>query len=185
MFSELPVEPLAGYHRITVADAFGEAGQTYGGSSTVRGFPADTLLISDIMLAVANVQGSWQRGDRRLTPLPPAKVRQGERFDFFYEIYGLKPGARYVTELTIRRTSNERGWNPLRSILGTKHQITLRFREEAPQDAAAAVRQLRQLGTGLTAGDYAIRVKVTDVESGRSAISERMFGLLPQKDVRE
>lgn len=168
----------AGTHRITVRDALAEheARTSYGGPLVVPDLTGDRLALSDIAFALPDGGGTWTRGPVSLTLLPPRRVPAKRPFTLFYEIYGLPKATRYRTEIRVVAARRLGVWARLRSRLGgSPVGIALRFDGEAEHAMPGVVQELRRITVQMKPGWYRLRVRVTNLETGVDAASERAF----------
>jgi tetratricopeptide (TPR) repeat protein len=147
-------------------------GRMVGRTLDVPDYSGRQLLISDIVLAEPDSGGSFRRGDVALS-LVPTREFPGGAFQAYYEIYNLTPDGTYTTEVTVEKAGGGVG-GLVRGLFGGGPEVQLRFDDVAsPLDVLS--RELRRVDTSLGAGDYRIRVRVTDHASGRSTEREREF----------
>lgn len=161
--------------RIVVEDTASGAGRIHCEPVRLRHFGGGDLCASDVVLARADPQGTWRRGDLALDPALPWRVRRGDRVDVYYELYNLRTGLRYRTRIRAVPAEPERR-RTLASLLRRRREVVeLRFEDTSSPDAEGAVRQLRPLAAELRPGRYTIRVTVED--AWRRRASSRLLGL--------
>lgn len=158
----------------------------------------DVLQVSDVMLAERTgstdepLEG-WQRAG--VIPKGDLTIRQREAFSVYWEAYGLRvsPENRLRVEVRFRVTLLEidrSGQQILGRLLGDaadfvgltregNEELAVRFVREAPAAHANRLPMLNTIGLGTSpAGLYRLDVTVTDLVSGQSAHSERLFRLV-------
>jgi hypothetical protein len=138
-----------------VQDSALGAGMTYGGTVALPDYSGDALMLSDIVLVAPDSAGSFQRGPHSMS-LVPTQVFPGGRFNVFYEVYNLPPGAAYRTELRIERV--RRGVLP--GLFGRSDPLALSFDDLAPEEGADPHYQLRTVTAPLAPGEYVLRVRL-------------------------
>lgn len=156
-----------------------EAGQVYGGPVDVPRLGGRGLTISSVALALPKDGGHWHRGAVALDLIPPAAVESGRAFALYYEVYGLAPGAKYRTELSILPVDGRGALARVAGIFRSgKSGIQVSFTGEATPDSAGTVAELRRIQAGLEPGRYRLRVVVTDLATGETATRERRMEVL-------
>jgi hypothetical protein len=158
-------------YRVSVTDQGRTAGAITGGDITVRGHDADTLDISDILIADSRATSSFARGDVRLSLAPLRDLSGDEVFTLYYEIYGLSEGARFNTEIRVEREGEGLGDRIGILLRGRPAPLRLSFDGHAPaQHEIFGTQQSRAVSLGgLPAGRYRLTIIVTDEHSGRVA----------------
>lgn len=171
----ITVDPKAdALQRIVVKEtARPQRGRAHGQHILVPSFAGDSLLISTIVLAVPGAGGNWKRGATELTVLPTGQFAGGD-FRAFYEVYNLEQDSPYETEITIERVRDGLG-RMLDAVARVNPVIQLRFQDVADPDANGIVQELRSVETDLEPGQYSIHVRVRNLETRQSAVSERML----------
>lgn len=174
LYVTLPVRPGRDQaQRIIVRDnADASHGQLYGGGLDVPDYSRSDLMLSDIVLAEPDSDGTFRRGDVSLALVPTREFRGGA-FRAFYEIYNLAADAAYETEIVVEKAGGGIG-GLLRGLFGGATIVRLRFDGVAPA-RSGLVAELRRVDTSLGAGDYRIRIRVTELDPGRTAERERGF----------
>ena len=153
--------------RVIMSDATTPGfGQLYRGPFPVPDYSGDELMLSDVALGLPDAAAGWRRGDFTLALLPTSQF-PGSTFDVYYEIYNLPAGHRYATELSIERLSGGGG------EVGTRVRTRFSGESAAAQDDALA--ELRRVEASLERGRYRLTVRVTDVDTGRTATRIRDF----------
>jgi hypothetical protein len=183
---QLAVQPTRGsIHRVVVRNAMrpGE-GQIYGGAFEIPDYGDRELLISEVVLAQTADDGQWQRGAARLALLPPRQFREDEPFRVFYEIYNLGERAGYQTEITVEPTESGGILGAIKGLFGAgRGSVRLQFEDVAPDRRhLGGVQELRDLQADFEPGRYRINIRVTDLQTGRTAQREKMFIVLPAVD---
>ena len=145
-------------------------GRLLGRTLDVPDYSGDRLMLSDIVMAEPERDGTFRRGDVALR-LVPAREFPGGAFRIFYEVYNLDR-ATYSTEITVERVRSGIG-GALRSLLGGGTPVRLRF-DGIAAARAGVLQEIRRVDTDLDPGDYRIRVRVRDGE-GRTAERTRPF----------
>lgn len=131
-------------------------------------------MISSIVLGVPGDSGNWRRGATSLSIMPIGEFSGGE-FRVFYEVYNLAPDVSYQTEILIERATDDLGRAIGEFTPSNRPLIHLRFDGIANPDERGTISELRSVGTGLAPGRYRLFVRVTDVERGSAALSQRVF----------
>jgi hypothetical protein len=158
--------------RLALRDAFNPAhGRLAGASLEIPDYSGSQLMISDIVLASPDSAGTFRRGDVSLS-LVPTREFPAAAFHVFYEVYNLAADAAYETELVLERRQGGLG-GTLRRLLSGGSVVQLRFRDVAPGDPT--VRELRRIEAALPAGDYRLRIRVTDRSTGQRSEQSREF----------
>jgi GWxTD domain-containing protein len=183
---QLAVQPTRGsIHRVVVRNAMrpGE-GQIYGGAFEIPDYGDRELLISEVVLAQTADDGQWQRGAARLALLPPRQFREDEPFRVFYEIYNLGERAGYQTEITVEPTESGGILGAIKGLFGAgRGSVRLQFEDVAPDRRhLGGVQELRDLQADFEPGRYRINIRVTNLQTGRTAQREKMFIVLPAVD---
>lgn len=181
---QLPLAPARGtIHRIVVRNAMrpGE-GQIYGGPLEIPDYDEGSLKISEVVLAQTAPDGRWQRGAARLALLPPRQFRENESFRLFYEIYGLGERAGYRTEITVEPTESGGIIGAIKGLFGGgSDKVQLEFEDVASEERHLdGLQELRDLQVDFEPGRYRINIRVTDLQTGRTAQREKMFIVLPE-----
>lgn len=182
VFTRLAARPsLATVHRVVINDLGNpEAGQMYGGATTIPDFASQKLGTSDIVLAESE-PGNWHRGNARLALVPPRQFVEGESLTLFYEIYNLAAGTPYRTEIDVTPTE-ETGFSKLRRLFGGGGgAVRLSFDGSAQLDPNRNVQELRRVSPSLKPGRYRARVTVTNLEDQQSATVEKAFIVIERK----
>jgi len=170
----MPVVP--GTHqaqRLVVKDALTPRhGRLVGRELDVPDYAGHDLMLSDIVLAEPDSGGSFRRGDIALGLVPTREFRGGA-FRAYYEIYNLTPDASFTTTIEVE---NVRGGisRLVHGLFGGGPVARLRFDGIAPPTGTLS-RQLRRVDTELEPGNYRLRVRVTDRNTGRSTEKDREF----------
>ncbi len=152
-------------HRVLVADAYDETrGQLYGGPITVPDYSGDNLMLSDIVLAQPNTDGSFNRGSVSLSLVPWQAFQQGA-FRVFYEVYNVSPGHPYTTELKLESVGKGIS-GAVGGLLGKRPAVSLRFDEVAPANGLV-IQQVRDAQADPSLGDYRLTVTITDQRTGQ------------------
>jgi hypothetical protein len=142
-------------------------GQFYSTPFTVPDYSGRDLMLSDIVLGQPDTDGGWRRGDLAVAILPGRQFR-GSAFDVYYEIYNLKRGSAYRTEIRIERLNVD-------GAVAGAPLVRLSFGGEARAGAGGAVQELRRVESLLPRGRYLMTITVTDTAGRRSASRERAF----------
>lgn len=148
-------------------------GQLYGGPFPIPDYSGSQLMISDIALGQVNAPRGWKRGDITLGLTPTNQFNRGA-FSMFYEIYNLKAGNRFTTEVLIDRLNRSAG-SKLKDLFGGDKGVRFKFDGESTADAGGTLRELRAIQAELGKGRYRMTVTVKDLETGQSAKASRQF----------
>jgi GWxTD domain-containing protein len=158
-------------HRVVVADANDEThGQLYGGPLKVPSYAADTLMLSDVVLAAPNTGGSFNRGVVSLSLVPWQAFERGE-FRIFYELYNVSPGHPYTTEIRLESVGRGVG-GAVAGLLGKRPAVSLRFDDVAPA-TGLVIQQVRDAQADPSPGEYKLTVTITDQRTGQKVSRER------------
>jgi tetratricopeptide (TPR) repeat protein len=148
-------------------------GRVHGQHILVPGFSADSLQLSTIVLAVPGEGGNWRRGSTELAVMPIGEFRGGN-FRAFYEVYNLEAEARYETEITVERVRDARD-----RLVEPGERLTpviqLRFQDVAAPDANGVIQELRSVESDLEPGQYNIHVRVRNLDTRQTAVTERLL----------
>ena len=162
--------------RLVASDAVGNAGAVEEGSVRLRDYAGSRLQLSDVVLALPDSAGDWQRGPVELALLLPRSFGPDRPFTVFYEIYNLPADAAYVTEVTVTPAG---GRGLLGRIFGGgRDRIRLRFEGVAKPGADGVVQEIRELAGDLPAGRYRLEIEVTHRVTGESAGTATEFTVL-------
>ena len=135
------------------------AGMVYGGHMRIPSYVGDTLMMSDLVLADARDTGSFTRGSHTLA-LSPTQLFEHGNFRVFYEIYNLRPGAGYRTEIVVQPAGSGVG-RSVKRLFGRDDGVKLEFDDIAPDDATSTIGELRDVVVPFPPGRYEIRVTTT------------------------
>jgi hypothetical protein len=97
---------------------------------------------------------------------PLKTFRQGSNLELYYEIYGLRPGTPYNTQLSVRREGRGRS------------EITLSFSELAGNDVTRSRRTV--VLDPLREGEYTLEVEATAAD-GRKVRQSRGFRVVKNR----
>ena len=162
-------------HRISIFD-FDDAsvGMLYGGPLRVPDFRADTLMLSDVVIAHAAPHGDFTRGSYSFSLAPAQSFERGE-FRVFYEIYNIAPGTRYQTEMSVEAI--DAGLRAtIRRLFGGKPPVILSFGGVAPLELTdRVIQEVREVRADLPAGKYRLKISVTPGDTRRRLLRERTF----------
>ncbi len=144
---------------VSAGDSLGAV--TEGDSLSIPSARSEDPVLSDLVLG--------RKGGPVWMPVPEdtvyfnpfASFTPDQTIRLYYEVYGLRAGSNYQTELTIGRK-------------GRKEDVRIRFDEIAQ---GGVDRESRAVGLGrLKPGDYRLRVRITDA-AGHVADAEAAFAL--------
>ena len=168
---EVPAPPSSStVYRVIMTDATNPGvGQLYDSGFAIPDYGGTALMLSDIALGEPDEEGGWTRDDVTLALLPTSQFPESA-FDVFFEIYNLRAGSRYETEITVARLDGGRG-----GPVGAHGAIRLRFSGESAARADDSVQELRRVEAPFARGRYRLTVTITDLETGRSASRSRRF----------
>lgn len=133
----------------------------------------DGPLVSSIAVA-ADSMGLWQPAPDVVLKLNAARIVNKESRPFvYYEVYGLTPGGDYRGEVRLQSTWDSYGKDE--RFAGSYQPFQLQYRGTAPDDPSEPVRSIFRLDMRNTdPGPYDVRVKITDLVSGRSSEVRRV-----------
>jgi tetratricopeptide (TPR) repeat protein len=175
-----PTPPFAQLqYRVSVTDRGRSAGAIAGGTISVREHAADTVDLSDILIADSRASSSFARGAVRLSLVPLRDLSGDEVFTLYYEIYGLSEGARFNTEIRVEREGEGLGDSVGILLRGRPAPLRLSFDGYAPtQHEIFGTQQSRTVSLGgLPAGRYRLTIIVTDELTGRTASRARALSV--------
>ena len=166
-----PAEDATREFRLTLSDLDRAAGATARGSVALRDFSG--FSVSDIVVAPETMPVGWQRGDASIAFAPLATYRPGETVQLYYEVYGLAADAAYETEIELVPPSDGVADRML-DLLGRDRAVRFRFEGRAdPPHPIHGQQQNRTIAMqDVHPGIWTLRVRVTDVASGRSTQRE-------------
>ncbi|MCI0433825.1 MAG: hypothetical protein L0271_09245 [Gemmatimonadetes bacterium] len=165
--------------RVVVRSPIVGGGSVYAGATLIRELGGPGLLVSDLVLAEPDTAGDWVRGDQRLALTLPRRFRPGRPFRLFYEVYNLVPESQYRTRVEVGPAQGRGFFGAVKSLFGFgPPTIDLSFDDRAAPGADGVVQELRDLGTDLPPGTWRMRVTVTDVASGATAVAETIFEVI-------
>ncbi len=167
---------------------------------TVNAFPADSLALSDILVADRVrplVEDPRKRSDYEIWPNAALEYYPGESIQIYYEVYGLGTDqegfASYDVSLQLRVKRLTRGGG-LSALLGLladtwgfsivgDDRLELRYSREVDMDGRDRVTEYLSLDPQeLPPGEYEIRIRVWDKIAERMARVKRTFHVVEKKD---
>jgi len=171
--ASLPARPpIRGSTRVVVSlgDDAGAAGGVGHVDVEVEPMDASTPGLSDLVVAPVDVTGGLRRGDV-VVPLAPLRTYgTDETFALYYEVYGVAPGATYRTEIVLEPRTRSL-LDRLRGLFGLAED-GLRLSFDATAGTVHPVLGLQERRTvdaaGIPAGEYTLRVTVTDAAGSSS-----------------
>jgi hypothetical protein len=116
--------------------------------------------VSDLVVAEPR-DGSWQRGDVGLAPVPAHMIGENEPFRLFYELYGLQPDEPISIEVLIVPEGTSGFLDALRQLVSERHALSLSFDDSAETDGEGSVRRWHDVQAELAPGSYMVVVRVT------------------------
>jgi hypothetical protein len=170
----LPVIPSEHTEYKLVAEDIGSGrGAMVSGVQRLRDYAStERLLVSDVVLAIPDSAGDWQRGSQKLALALPRSFGASRPFTAFYEVYNFKAGEPYTTSITVTQIDN----GGIKGLLGGKASpISVSFAGTAAPDANGVMQEVRQVATDLQPGRYRMNVEVRATGSGRTAATETIF----------
>jgi tetratricopeptide (TPR) repeat protein len=125
------------------------------------GFGSDSLAISDLVLGSRASSLTWMSTPADTVFFNPLKTfKEGSNVELYYEVYGLRPGTDYTTQLSVRREGRGRP------------ELTLTFTDPAGTDVTRSRRALQI--DRLREGEYTMEIEVK-APDGRSVKQSRGF----------
>jgi GWxTD domain-containing protein len=125
------------------------------------GFGGDSLAISDLVLGSRNFELTWIPTPEDTVFFNPLRTfAEGSSLELYYEVYGLRAGTTYGTQLSVRRKGRSRA------------EITLGFSEVAGTDVTRSRRTISL--DRLEAGEYTLQIDVKSPD-GRTVRQTRTF----------
>jgi hypothetical protein len=176
----LPVPPGMLTYRMALQQGEDVGNVTEVDSVVVAAVAASTLGLSDPVLGARTTNLIWQPspGDSVFFN-PNARYRQDDVVQLYYEVYGLRPGADYETQLVVKRGNGSGGFLGLGKIFGGgSTPISLRFEEQA-SDQVVRIQRSIQLKR-LKPGSYRLQLLVTD-ENGNTQRREQNFEVVQSR----
>ena len=136
------------------------------GSLTVPVFDLTRPVVSSIAVA-ADSSGTFKpAADVELQLNAAAVVEKAARPFIYFEAYGLTPGSNYRGEIRLSSTWVSRGRGD--TFTGTYEPFQMQYRGNVPTDPEVPVRAVMRLDTrDAEPGPYEVRVRVTDLETGK------------------
>ncbi len=158
-------------YRIEVRDLNWEGDRSVNvvtGELTVPAFAAGRPFLSSVAVA-ADSGGTWTPRPGIDLKLNAARMVQTDARPFiFFEVYGLTPGGTFRGDVRLVSTWVPRGTGE--TFDGVRQPFTLQYRATAPEDPDVPVRAVLRLDMEDTRpGPYEVRVRVTDVSTGRKS----------------
>ncbi len=144
-------------------------GQLYWKYIRIPDYSGSELMLSDIALGYPGAQEGWTRGAATLALLPTSQF-PSSAFDVYYEIYNLAAGHPYTTEIAIERIAGVS-----EETAEDREPVVLRFSGQSAASRDGTLPELRRVETSLDKGSYEITVRITDVNTGRTASRSRRF----------
>jgi GWxTD domain-containing protein len=167
---------------------------------TANAFPADSLALSDILVADLVrplVEEPRDRSDYEIWPNAALEYYSGESIQIYYEVYGLQEDqegfASYDVSLQLRvkRLTRGGGFSALLGLLADTwgfsivgdDRLELRYSREVKMDGRDRVTEYLSLDPQeLPAGEYEIRVRIWDNIGERMARVRRTFQVVKEED---
>jgi hypothetical protein len=146
-------------------------GRVQSGRISVPDYGRRAISVSDLVIAEP-VDGAWNRGIVRLSPIPTHQVDSGASFRLYYEVYSLEEGNALSTRIRIRPVDGSGLLSRIGQLFGGQNnEIDLRFDDVATAPGELGLQYLREISGELDAGSYIVTVTVrdpaTDEESTR------------------
>jgi hypothetical protein len=138
-------------------------GQLYQSPITVPDYSGDELMLSDIAFGLPDASEGWLRRGHTLALLPTSQFPESA-FDVYYEIYNLRSGSPYETEIAIAPLDRD-------DVEGVSARAV--FRGEATSELDGSLGELRRVESALPEGRFRLTVTVRDQLTGRSAARSR------------
>jgi hypothetical protein len=153
----VPLHPGQKEVRVAVLQGGDERGAILAGK--VEPAPAGTLAISDVILGREGARLRWTRRGQSVPVSPSPVYREGDGLDLYYELYGMKAGTEYRTQVSLRQATRD------------KSSSTLSFSDVVGAETAGFSRRL--VLRDLKQGPYILRVTVEERGTGRRTSRER------------
>ncbi len=154
------------------------------GSRNVPSFAGSELMMSDLVVGEAG-DGRWKRGRTDINPIPSHQVEHNKQFKLFYEVYNLAPGAKYRTTIQVAPKESGGITGAIKSIVGKKRAVELNFDDvAAPGADRYGLQQVRSIGADMEAGQYDLKVTITDVEAQKETTRTTKLVILGPKDLK-
>jgi len=159
----------------------------YSQEVTVESYGRDTLQISDIQIAHAVTPapegGRFVKNGLRITPLPTAAIRPGDKIFVYFEVYNLARDAAGQTHYRVEYTVNTAGRSIAARVLsglgrlvgasGQGPSASVVYEQSSAKDWEP---HYVEMDLGPTrSGEHVVRVTVTDQTAGRAISKEAKF----------
>jgi hypothetical protein len=167
-YVEVQAEPSRStLQRVVVTDATRPGtGQLYSSPFPIPDYSGRELMLSDVAFGLPDATGGWTRRGVTLALLPTSQF-PASAFDVYYEIYNLRAGTPYETELSIQPLDDD----------GDAEGRAVRtvFSGESAAREDDSVAELRRIESALPRGRYRFTVSVRDRILGDVAERSRDF----------
>ena len=164
-------EAHAPFYRVDVASNVDEEfGRAAGGN--LQTYLTTGFDVSDVVLADTAEGGTFVRGSTRLNVVP-SRVFGSAAFRVFYEIYGMKPGGEYETQMTFEPIDGG-VQSALRKLIGTS-ALSLSFRGTTSDAESWRQQEVRTVNSQLAPGAYRLHIRVRDLATGAQITKTREF----------
>jgi len=150
--------------RVVVTDASRPGvGQLYQSPLTVPDYSGDHLMLSDVAFGLPDAEEGWVRRGHTLALLPTSQFPESA-FDVYYEIYNLRAGTPYETEIAIAPRDGDEDEGVAASAV---------FRGEAASGPDGSLPELRRVESALPEGRYTLTVTVRNQVTGETVSRSR------------
>jgi hypothetical protein len=150
--------------RVIVTDASRPGvGQLYQSPMTIPDYSGSHLMLSDVAFGLPDAEEGWVRRGHTLALLPTSQFPESE-FDVYYEIYNLRAGTPYETEIAIARRDRDDDEGLAATAV---------FRGEAASSPDGALSELRRVESALPEGRYTLTVTVRNQMTGETVSRSR------------
>ena len=150
--------------RVVVTDASRPGvGQLYQSPMAIPDYSGSQLMLSDVAFGLPDAEEGWVRRGHTLALLPTSQFPESA-FDVYYEIYNLRAGTPYETEIAIARRDRDDDEGVAASAV---------FYGEAAASPDGVLSELRRVESALPEGRYTLTVTVRNQVTGETVSRSR------------